>query len=108
MANKTTYIYRVELTSTNNKILGETKYCYARNASVVKEFYKNEYKKYDHIKTIPFGTADINIHPGPFEELPEEEVRYILQHNIGQADAYSNNRNPSFPFGGQFVKVDEI
>lgn len=106
MAAKTTYIYRVELS--NDKDF-ETKYCYARNASVVKEAYRElcKRKKYNKVVTVPFGDADILRHPGPFEELPKDEIAYLLSNNIGSASRYSNRKDNRLP-EGTFVSKDQI
>lgn len=109
MAVKTTYIYRVEFR--NNDELKETRFCYARNASVIKEEYRNLCKeyKYNHMDIIVFGAANIKKHPGPFEEMPQDEVNYLLSNNLGTANAYSNRKdNKGIPQDAMFVPADQI
>ena len=102
---KTTYIYRVDL-GHNGKIEHQ-KFCYARNAKVATEYYKDKYhyKRYDIVKATAFGTADSYKHPGPIEELPEDEVKYLTINNIGFEDAYS--QKPNIPTNGEFIPVNK-
>ena len=107
MAAKVTYIYRVELG--HNDIVDEIKYCYARNSNIVKQALR-EYcrqKKYNSIRTIAFGDADIKKHSGIYEELYEDEIRYLIEHNIGNEEAYSYRKDNTIPANGEFVSVEK-
>jgi len=107
MASKTTYIYRVEIG--HNEKIEHTEYCYARNAKTAKEYYKEKYKenKYNIYNCVAFGDADSIKHPGPIEELPEDEVKYIRNNNLGTANAYSNRKDNRIIEGGEFIPVSE-
>ncbi len=101
---KQTFIYRIELG--RNGRAYRTKYCYARNAKTAEKYYREKYheEKYDMFKAVVFGEADILKHPGPFEELPDDEVKYILANQIGSEDAYAYRKNVLPP---EFVPVSE-
>lgn len=101
---KTTFIYRIDL-GKNNRIL-RTEYCYARNKKTAEAYYKDKYhsEKYDYFDAIAFGTADIRKHPGPIEELLQDEVDYIRKHDIGNGGPYPyRNTLPK----GEFVSVEK-
>ena len=106
MSSKITYLYRVDCYK--NSELKAQKYCYARNATACKEYYKEKLKdlKCNEFNTVAFGTADIKRHPGPFEEMPKDEVDYLIEHNIGNGEAYAN-RPYNLPTNGQFFPVDK-
>lgn len=106
MSSKVTYLYRVDCRKDGQ--LKEQRYCYARNAKVCKEYYKELFKekKYNEFNAVAFGTADITRHPGPFEEMPQDEVDYIKKNGIGNGDAYSNRPN-DLPAGGQFIPANK-
>ena len=93
MANKNVFIYRVELEKNLKQGEKEAKieYCYARNATVVREHYKEKYakEKYDSIKAIPFAEGNIKEHPLPIEEFTEDLIKFIHERNLGTADKYS-------------------
>ena len=99
---KTTYIYRVELGHAG--VFEVKEYCYARNKKVAEAYYKEKYRdrKFDSFRAIAFGDVDFARHPGPIEELPQDEVNYILSHNLGMAEAYSN-RVDRIPAANTFV-----
>ena len=103
MASRTTYIYRVLLGK--NGTVKKIEYCYARNAKTAEAYYKEKYKeeKYDMFMAVAFGDADTNYHPGPIEELPEDEVEYIQKNNLGNAEKYSYRKDEK----GMFIPVGE-
>lgn len=89
MAAKSTYVYRISMGHNGSAEL--TKYCYARNSSTAIHEYAEKYKdrKYDTFKAVMFAEASIRKHPGPFEEMPEDEVKIIEENNLANAPAYS-------------------
>ena len=102
---KTTYIYRVDLGHNGN--VEHQKFCYARNAKTAIAYYKDKYryKRYDLVKATAFGDADSFKHPGPIEELPEDEVKYLTDHNIGFEKAYTNKA--ATYASGEFIPVNK-
>ena len=102
---KTTFIYRIDL-GHNGTVEYQT-FCYARNAKIATEYYKEKYhdKKYDTVKAVAFGTADEHKHPGPFEELPQEEINYLTSHHIGFEEVYSHK--PNIPTDGEFIPINK-
>ena len=93
MAVKATYIYKVMM-GHHGKI-EKTCYCYARNATTAKAYYKEKMKdeKYDTFEVLAFGDADIKKHPGPIAEMPDDEVEHIEKRGLGKASRYSNRKD---------------
>ena len=89
MATKSTYIYKIMMG--HNGAIERTEYCYARNSSTALYEYQQKFrdKKYDTFKAVVFGETNIKKHPGPFEEMPDDEVKIITERNIASAPAYS-------------------
>ena len=89
MATKSTYVYKIMMG--HNDSIERTEYCYARNSSTALAEYTQKFKdeKYNTFKAVMFGEANRKKHPGPFEEMPEDEVKALKEHNIGNAPAYS-------------------
>lgn len=89
MAARSTYIYKIDMG--HNGSLERTEYCYARNSSTAIYEYQQKYKseKYDTFKATMFAEADRRKHPGPFKEMPEDEVKIIKENKLATAPAYS-------------------
>lgn len=88
----------------------ETRYCYSRNSNTAKQYYKQKLKdkNYDTFITVAFGDVDIKKHPEPISEVPDDEVQYIQNKNLGTAELYSNRKdNRGIPFNAEFIPVDK-
>ena len=107
MAVKATYLYKVDMGW--GETVDKTSYCYARNAGVAIDTYKEMYreKKYDSFRAKMFGEAKIEAHPGLFELMEPDEIEYIESKNLASAPAYSQRKNTA-PAKGQFMTKEEL
>lgn len=105
MATKSVYLYGITMGHGNKE--EEVAYCYARNAGIAVDSFKEIYKekKYDFFLAKMFGEADMRIHPKPFEPMSREEVEYISRHGLAKADAYAQRKTP-LP-NGEFISADK-
>lgn len=87
MAPKATYIYRVEM-GRNGEVL-QKEFCYARNAVYAVDGMRKEYDSYTNYNAIPVGDVDINLHPGFYERVSQEEDAYLKTHRCTTGEKYS-------------------
>lgn len=106
MARRSVFLYGVIMGHGNKE--EKVVYCYARNAGLAIENYKQLFKeeKYDHFRAKMFGEADVRVHDKPFEPMTKEEVEYISKNGLAKADAYAQ-RKSTLP-QGEFVPVDQM
>lgn len=107
MAQKATYIYKVTLSNSTNKM---TAYCYARNKKTALEEYKKLYKseKFDHFEAVDFAEADVKLHPEYFKPLTNDEIDMINKNNLAAAGAYRRIRDGSELKGGALMSKEEV
>lgn len=103
---KTTYIYRVEYGKGNNN--PEIDFCYARNARTAINKYKQKYKKYDHFKAYAVGEADFRKHPDYYEDMPQDEKKYLLKIRGKIGEKYTMKKDNLPVSGGFFVPKEEM
>ena len=101
MAQKTTYIYRVDM-GTNGTVLGK-EFCYARNSDIALEEYKKLHPEYDTFHFTLLGYANERKHPDPFEVMPSDEQEYLHKTRCEVGVKYAMQRKPSI----SFVKAGE-